>query len=615
MASFYALFYLMLVNIVINNKLIASENNTSYNLSTTVYPDQNNTFNITDVYTPTEPTQFESTTRISTTTSSISTEPPEPDLPEDPLPLSGQLLQPATSVALVCPCDMDKDMCDINCCCDKECGPELALFTSCSVNTVRGSKRLCNQDVASYSLSTTIDGYSELQSSVQNDKNYDPFCIYFANRIEGLYHHPPPALPTDRNFDSLFEKFTSFTFSPDSGQGSATEPQTSPGYQYGDIMQTTVANGQRDIFYLPSSGITMDCVDRNPAAFLNKQNNRCSRRVDLQQDCESLPALSIDTYINIQVLSGKSIDATLVPVEVASIVMQSLEGAQIEVQFSEGDFLPVLLNPSLCAYVVLEVAYVVKYNSAGEIVNVAASLVLGYVQDTPMSFEQIFEMRFSEDNGLKVAVQFSGNPGYVVGLPLMSAYKTPEGLSRSINPKDTLSLLQSSIDQDCLQGPQLRSQILFGHDSVTGCTLRLADVTNCRLISQVLLDILRGQNYPQFVASFGNSPIEKSLDWVAIKRTFNPQDSEGCGIPLSLHLEIEWTKYGTLVNPQAQIVSVKEIIHTNTSELALLSGGSAVLPVQTSVAFISVSAPATPRYRVMPTIDAKLPFDFLFPFE
>ncbi|KAJ0049818.1 hypothetical protein NL108_003591, partial [Boleophthalmus pectinirostris] len=507
--------------------------------------------------------------------------------------------------ALVCPCDMDKDMCDINCCCDKECGPELALFTSCSVNTVRGSKRLCNQDVASYSLSTTIDGYSELQSSVQNDKNYDPFCIYFANRIEGLYHHPPPALPTDRNFDSLFEKFTSFTFSPDSGQGSATEPQTSPGYQYGDIMQTTVANGQRDIFYLPSSGITMDCVDRNPAAFLNKQNNRCSRRVDLQQDCESLPALSIDTYINIQVLS-------LVPVEVASIVMQSLEGAQIEVQFSEGDFLPVLLNPSLCAYVVLEVAYVVKYNSAGEIVNVAASLVLGYVQDTPMSFEQIFEMRFSEVRSCYfVCDHISFNF-------VFREHVSFTGLSRSINPKDTLSLLQSSIDQDCLQGPQLRSQILFGHDSVTGLhdfSFRLADVTNCRLISQVLLDILRGQNYPQFVASFGNSPIEKSLDWVAIKRTFNPQDSEGCGIPLSLHLEIEWTKYGTLVNPQAQIVSVKEIIHTNTSELALLSGGSAVLPVQTSVAFISVSAPATPRYRVMPTIDAKLPFDFLFPFE
>lgn len=143
---------------------------------------------------------------------------------------------------------------------------------------------------------------------------------------------------------------------------------------------------------------------------------------------------------------------------------------------------------------------------------------------------------------------------------------------------------------------------------------RLEDATNCSLTSQLLLDVLRGPNYPQFVASFGNSPLERQLDWVSIKRTFNPQDSPSCGIPLSLHLEIEWTKYGTLVNPQAQIVSINEIIQTNSSQLALLSGGSSIIPIRTSVSFISVSAPATPGYRAMPTIDAKLPFDFFFPF-
>lgn len=45
------------------------------------------------------------------------------------------------------------------------------------------------------------------------------------------------------------------------------------------------------------------------------------------------------------------------------------------------------------------------------------------------------------------------------------------------------------------------------------------------------------------------------------------QDTQSCSVPLSLHLEIEWTKYGSLVNPNAQIVSVKEIIQTNTTSL------------------------------------------------
>lgn len=49
------------------------------------------------------------------------------------------------------------------------------------------------------------------------------------------------------------------------------------------------------------------------------------------------------------------------------------------------------------------------------------------------------------------------------------------------------------------------------------------------------------------------------------------QEAQSCSIPLSLHLEIEWTKYGSLVNPQAQIVSIKEVIQTNTTSLVRLT--------------------------------------------
>lgn len=188
------------------------------------------------------------------------------------------------------------------------------------------------------------------------------------------------------------------------------------------------------------------------------------------------------------------------------------------------------------------------------------------------------------------------------------------------------------------------------------------------------------------MASFGNSRLDNLLDWVQIKTNFNPtvsevkqgaqyltmitvialsdesddlnwglkqkwihchvsdlQEAPSCSIPLSLHLEIKWTNYGSFVNPQAQIVSIKEVIQSNTSSLVrhhfcrsidsrkklqaeriictvciliqtLLSRGSSVLPIRSSVAFIPVSAAALPGYRATPTINAKLPFDFFFPF-
>lgn len=39
-------------------------------------------------------------------------------------------------VSCICPCDEHRDVCDTNCCCDTDCGDEVAMFTSCLVNSV-----------------------------------------------------------------------------------------------------------------------------------------------------------------------------------------------------------------------------------------------------------------------------------------------------------------------------------------------------------------------------------------------------------------------------------------------------------------------------------------------
>ncbi|XP_074503945.1 tectonic-1 [Sebastes fasciatus] len=615
-----------------------NENTTSDNLSTTP-GDQDVTYDVTDSYTPTQTTEFDSTppTPTPTPSSSSTEEPPVqpteepvlptvpaepteepvlPTVPADPLPVSGILLTPVTNVDSLCPCDEHKDVCDINCCCDRACSEEVALFTGCSVDTISGEKQLCSHDVASYSLRSTVDGYSELQSSVRKETNYDIFCIQSQNRVDGL-SHPPPVLPTDSNFDSLFKEFTNFIFGSEenSGQVSTAELQASSGYQYGDVMVTAGESGQRGMFWVPAPGLTADCMDTSPAAFLKDQSSRCSRRVVLQQNCSTLPALRMDTYTTIRLFAGKTEDAAVVPVEVASVILQSVDGTQTELKISGGENLnPVLLNPTLCANVVLKVAYVIRYNPAGEIVNVTVCLVLGFVREAALSLEQEFHITFVQEGRQEVAVHYGGNPGYVVGLPLVSGTRTAGGIARSIDPRDTLSLLHSAEDQDCLQGSHQHLPVLFGLDSVSGCTLRLEDAANCSLVFQVLLDVLRGPNRVQYVASFGNTPLDYPLDWVPIENNFNPGEAQSCIIPLSLHLEIGWTKYGSLVNPQAQIVSIKEVIQTNTTSLDMLSGGSSILSIRSSVAFIPVSAAALPGYRATPTIDAKLPFDFFFPF-
>uniref|UniRef100_G3N7K7 Tectonic domain-containing protein n=1 Tax=Gasterosteus aculeatus aculeatus TaxID=481459 RepID=G3N7K7_GASAC len=524
------------------------ENTTHYGLNTEF---QNVSYSVKDNYTTTQPTEFDSTIPKTPRFSSPE-EPVQSTTPAEPLPVSGRLLTPGTTVGSLCPCDKLMGVCDINCCCDRACSKEIALFTGCSVYTISGIKQRCSNVVVTYSLGSRLDGYSELHSFVRKEINYDIFCIQSQNRVDGL-SHPSPALPTDSNFDSLFEEFIRFYFGSEEN-GSPENPvdhQTLSGYQCGDVMVTAGESGQGGIFWLPAPLVTAECVDNSPAAFLKDQSSLCSRRLVLKHDCESLLALRIDTYTNMGLFAGKTPDAALVPVELASVILQTVDGSQTELIINGGENLNPVLNPTACVNVVLKVAYLTTFN--------------------------------------------------------------PSGIIRSVDSRDTVSLLHSAGDQDCLQEPHKRSPVLFGLDSVSGCTLRLTDTANCSLVVQVLLDVLRGTNRGKFVASFGNTPLHYPLDWVPIESNFNSVDGH-CRIPLSIHLQIQWTRYGSLINPQAQIVSIKEVIQTNITSLDMLSGSNSILSVRTSVAFISFSAAGLPGYRATPTINTKLPFDFFFPF-
>ncbi|XP_014022840.1 tectonic-1 isoform X1 [Salmo salar] len=541
--------------------------------------------------------------------------------PQVPLPLSGSLPPPVTDVSRICPCDQLKDQCDPNCCCDPDCRQELALFTGCTVKTVRGEPKLCGQDVVTYTISETIDGYAQVQKSVQQEVNLDVFCIQSTNYEAGL-SLATPEVPSAGNFDGLYKHFVQFLFgSANNGATTSTvEPLTSPGYLYGDVIETEEESGGREFFRLPAPSVTAHCSDLNPAAFLREQSNRCMRSLVLERDCTTLQALNMHSYTDPRILSKKSEDARFVAVEVTSIVLQSLEGTQTQLNIT-GDLSldPLLLvsvapDSVVCFNVVLQVGYTVTYSEAGDIVNVTASLVLGEIDRNMVPMEQEFQIEFVQQNVDQVALPSSGNPGYVVGLPLLAGSKTADGIVHSADSRGAFTLLHGSKLSDCLRGPHHRSPVLFGVDMVSGCTLRLDETANCSVVSEVVLGVLRGQSFPRYVASFGNSPPQHPMDWVPIRNQTKPTEAQSCSIPLSLHLEVQWTQYGSLVNPQAQIVSVIEVIHTNTSNLALLSGGSRVMSVTSSVTFVPVSAAARPGFKASPTIDAKLPYDFFFPF-
>ncbi|XP_054700512.1 tectonic-1 isoform X1 [Grus americana] len=516
---------------------------------------------------------------------------------------------PVTDVAKLCVCDLLVAQCDVNCCCDPDCNAaDFSLFTTCSVPIVTGDSRLCSQKAAIYSLDVEANPPERIFKLI-DQVNPSVFCIHATNYKQAL-SFSSPEMPTSENFDQLLKRFSSATFSaePDSWNMNTDAQNPSDAnetyrYEYGVPIQTADA-----FLRLPSPVVSSWCSDANPAGFLVNQATKCTRSVSVE-NCGNIQAVSMLFYINSSILAVPK-SSQMVNITVQSIVVQSLNGMRTLLNGSDVLRLPMILD-ELCINIVLGVSYHITYTGAGEIIEAAASFVLGAINKEALSIQQSFEISFTQVNTKPVPL--SGNPGYVVGLPIRAGFRPQgSGIIQNTNKYSQLTILQSTSNQDCLAAQGARTPILFGYNMISGCKLRITAAMKCKPLTQTLLDLLKGQSFPEYVASFGNSQSQDVLDWVPITHLHTSEQSS-CHIPVSLEIEVKWTKYGSLVNPQARIVNVTASI-TTTILKQLPSRRERTIPITSSVVFTDISSPAEPGYKAWPTINAKLPFDFFFPF-
>ncbi|KAM4808169.1 tectonic-1 [Rhinophrynus dorsalis] len=536
------------------------------------------------------------------------------------LPRAIALPSSATSVASLCVCDLLVARCDVNCCCDPDCSAsDFSLFSECSVPVVTVDSQLCTQETVLYSMSSS----NTPERLVQSVELVNPsvFCIQATNYQPGLSYIAPD-VPSESNFDNLLKEFDGISFNTETvaqnligSSGSSNAAR----YEYGSPIMTADA-----YLNLPAPLGTNECTDNNPVGFLVSQDFSCSRSA--QTNCSS-PALTLGTYTNVAILTTPN-SGNKISITVTSITRKSLAGILIPSALL--DYLPTFDNVSgVCTDVVLGVNYLVTYTEQGEILHVSASFILGEIKSAMGPIQQNFQISFTQKG--TTPSPLSGSPGYVVGLPVVAGFKSPQypffliwstsyywksGIIHSTNIFGQLTILKSSSEQNCLTEEGNRTAVLFGYNMVSGCKLRYPLTTPCQVVSDTILNALKGQQFPEYVASFGNSQPQNVLDWVPVTviRTTAQEIMQGmCKIPVSLELEVRWTKYGSLVNPQAKIVNVTEKVSYNFIQIAN-SGSEKTLSISTSVTFLDVSAPAEPGYKAQPSIDATLPYDFFRPF-
>ncbi|NXE84264.1 TECT3 protein, partial [Cochlearius cochlearius] len=380
------------------------------------------------------------------------------------------------------------------------------------------------------------------------------------------------------DFFKFLEKYGRHTFLAPS----QVQPSFSTFYRAGDPIliyfdSLSVLSTLRQPVKMGASGL---CVDGNPAGFLDSKSTSCTRIfANLSKSCVTDPALDAASYYR---------DFTVLKVPINDTIVQSMK-----------------------------VIYEIEFSGTHGIQSVSVQFKVSNIsENSGSSLQQRFTLHFwvsapilpglLPSLTLSHTLPRSGNPGYITGAPLLVA---------NSGAMQHMSILRGKGDGSCSQF--LRHTVQFGRNMRTGCKLSLSPIleeSNCSYIQQKLYKALKGMDGAEDLAITGSAHSTQAEEWTtilihncsvqAVNSTFC------CMVPVTLEIQILWTKVGLLSNPQAQILGARYFYQCQLLKFL----NTSTVPLTTIVTFTDMTEwPEPPRGQ--PQMHWKLPFDIFFPFK
>eukprot|EP00074_Homo_sapiens_P107142 XP_024303703.1 tectonic-3 isoform X3 [Homo sapiens] len=454
----------------------------------------------------------------------------------------------------ICVCDLTPGACDINCCCDRDCyllHPR-TVFSFCLPGSVRSSSWVCVDN------SVIFRSNSPFPSRVFMDSNgIRQFCVHVNNSNLNYFQKLQKVNAT--NFQALAAEFGGESFT------STFQTQSPPSfYRAGDPILTyfpkwSVISLLRQPAGVGAGGL---CAESNPAGFLESKSTTCTRFFkNLASSCTLDSALNAASYYNFTVLK----------------VPRSMTDPQN-----------------------MEVTYEIETNGTFGIQKVSVSLGQTNLTVEPgASLQQHFILRFrafQQSTAASLTSPRSGNPGYIVGKPLLAL---TDDISYSSQGNGSCSVK--------------RHEVQFGVNAISGCKLRLKKA-DCSHLQQEIYQTLHGRPRPEYVAIFGNADPAQKGGWTRILNRHCSISAINCTscclIPVSLEIQVLWAYVGLLSNPQAHVSGVRFLYQCQSIQD---SQQVTEVSLTTLVNFVDITQKPQPP-RGQPKMDWKWPFDF-FPFK
>uniref|UniRef100_S4RI04 Tectonic domain-containing protein n=1 Tax=Petromyzon marinus TaxID=7757 RepID=S4RI04_PETMA len=346
------------------------------------------------------------------------------------------LPNPAYVPLSMCPCDLTQKACDVGCCCDHTCTMENGRMLSSCLPGVFGGL-----------VSPPFEHLCSEQQA-RNAPDWFPFlCVQSpaANSpMLGLFHTDSPVL-----IPSFAKERT--------GQANAPCSSTNVHMEQG----SPTCRAQNRLLTLPRATLAGHCLQKAPISFLKDVTSRCVLG-PLQLLCTNSDLHSIDAYSK--------------------------------------ECLPTYQLDKMCINAVVAVTYEVTWKNFS-VYHVHAKITLANVSLTNNApLVQEFSVQFINPvNGLQITPR-SGNPGYLVGKPLLTSVK-----NGSVNLTEGLHLWYPVGSSLCAEAQT--TQVKFGENSISGCLLRLGflDLNNCTDIRHNILQEWHRLVSANFVGRRGNS--------------------------------------------------------------------------------------------------------------
>ncbi|XP_062959048.1 tectonic-3 isoform X1 [Cynocephalus volans] len=487
----------------------------------------------------------------------------------------------------ICVCDLTPGTCDINCCCDGDCyllHPR-TVFSFCLPGSVRSSSWVCVDN------SLIFRSNSPFPSRVFMDSNgIGQFCVHVNNSKLNYFQTLQEVNAT--NFQALAAEFGGESFT------STFQTQSSPPfYRAGDPILTyfpkwSVISLLRQPAGVGAGGL---CAESNPAGFLESKSTTCTRFFkNLTDSCILDPALDAASYYNFTVLK--------IPRG-----MTDLQNMKFQVPVtlvSQAD--PPLLAGNTCQNAVSQVIYDIETNGTFGIQKVSVSFGHTNLTIEPgASLQQHFIIRFrafQQSTAASLTGPKSGNPGYIVGKPLLA-------LTGDI--RHVMTLMKSQGNGIC---SVKRHEVQFGVNAISGCKLRLKKA-DCSHLQQEIYQTLHGRPRPEHVAIFGNADPAQKGGWTRILSRSCSVSAMNCTsccfIPVSLEIQVLWANIGLQSNPQAHVSGARFLYQCQFRQD---SQQETEVSLTTLVNFVDITQKPEPP-RGQPRMDWKMPFDFFFPFQ